>query len=705
VSTTWETVSVSSPAEVETTTGREAGVIESKPDTTLEKAAPARTGSAAMVVARAAGRGAGHFASGIALAGRKWAEAYHDDYPHMIRLAKGELKASEDTRDAAAAKANVKQWRADHRRHRLQHLGKTSVGTLMTGGGLAAGGLILGGWVDIVLALTGAGAATWHGRRVSREALAALGPVLDASVGPAQLGPSELGMTVDQLPEGKPFVVAAASTPHLLAVCVLRALLAEGVPVAEVYGIVRFDWGWQCVVRVSEGTPEAIIAKAGPLETRFDLPTGGLRPQPMVERRACAVLRLVTGDPFASAPGLVYRAPKSVSITSAARFGTATGGGPLEMSLAGVMGEVIAASGGGKTGILQALGEFTTACYDNVTIDIDPHGDGLEDLYDGVRLTARTTEQIEAVLLFFLMFSKGRARLRKKLGMGRDWKISADRPHVTITEDEFPKLSDLAKKLAFELLNVGRKEAVTKLIASQGASTLYLGQNIAQMIALKMVGPCKVGDTRAVFGDGAVSEGWLPHRLAPATKTDPKDAGHVFVQGVPGMADEPIEYKVHEIAPATLRQLAAERKAAGLVELDQESLDAMREVDLPDYVLPTYDAEGNLKKEAPVELLTWEQLLRLCEAEPPASAVPSLARTVLADAVGLMNKFGVDRMRKEALVAALADHDPGAYGDLTVESLRDLLVEAGAGKPVTLGNVDGIINPRGYKRDTLADCL
>jgi S-DNA-T family DNA segregation ATPase FtsK/SpoIIIE len=533
--------------------------------------------------------------------------------------------------------------------------------------------------------------ATGYGRRVAiRQALEAA-PAREAI---------EPGVVLED--DGDPFPLAQCHDAEQARICVLRALKAESVPVAEVYGVVQTQWGWQCGVRVSEGTPEAIIKVAGGLETRFDLPTNGVRVQPMVERRACAVVRLVSGDPFASAPGLVYRAPKSVSITDTARFGTAAGGGPLEMSLAGVMGEVIAASGGGKTGILQALGEFTTACYDNVTIDIDPHGDGLEDLYDGVRLTARTTEQIEAVLLFFLMFSKGRARLRKKLGMGREWQISADRPHVTIPIDEFPKLSDLAKKLAFELLNVGRKEAVTETLASQGAGTLYLGQNIAQMIALKMVGPCKVGDTRAVFGDGAVGEGWLPHRLSPATKADSKDAGHVFVQGIPGMADEPVEYKVHEIAPATLRKLAAERKAAGLVDLDQRSLDAMREVDLPDYVLPTYDAEGGLKKEAPVHLLTWEQLLRLCDAEPPAGTAPSLARTVLADAVDLMDKFGVDRMRTETLLAALADHDPGAYGEMTADGLKALILEAGAGKPVQLGAWDEMANPRGFRRDDLA---
>jgi len=62
--------------------------------------------------------------------------------------------------------------------------------------------------------------------------------------------------------------------------------------------------------------------------------------------------------------------------------------------------------------------------------------------------------------------------------------------------------------LAFDLLLVGRKELIQVEYASQGGTSRYLGENIAQMMALKAVGPCKVGDTRAVFGDGAVKEGY-----------------------------------------------------------------------------------------------------------------------------------------------------------------------------------------------------
>lgn len=638
--------------------------------------------------------------------GRQWLEARRDDYPQMIASAVAELRAAKgDTAAETDAKKLVKDRRAEYRRHKLLHWAKTggwsAAGAVGGVAGVAVGGL----WVDLLMAISTYAVGVYHGKPEGGAIDAAAPPLAAMELAGEEpvVGQGQVFMTVEQLSEGKPFPIVQARTPMQLAECVLRALLAEGVPVAEVSDVIRLSWGWQCIVRVSEGTPEAIIKVAGDLETRFDLAANGVRPTPMKERRACAVLRLVDrgADPFASAPGLPYRAPKSMSITEKFRIGSSVGGDPLEASLAGVMGLWVAASGGGKTGILQALAEGTTACYDNITIDLDPHGDGLEDLHDAVRITARTNQQIEAVLLFFLVMSKARARLRKTLGMGRKWKASREHPAVTIFFDEFPKATELAKRLAFDLLLVGRKELIEVEIASQGGQKGYLGENFAQMVALKAVGPCKVGDTRAVFGDGSVGEGWLPHRLDPATETDPKDAGHIFIQGVPGMPDEPIEYKVHEVPSATLRKLAAERLEAGLVEPDQDSLDAMADVDLPEYVEAVYDIEGNLKKGAPVELLTWDALLRLCGAEPGRyvkQLTPEERHQLqfAEQALKAMDHFARD--------VAQLDEMATLIGGITPEGLGDLLRTAGAGGTVKV-TIDGRGRVNGYRREDIADAV
>ncbi|RKN40788.1 hypothetical protein [Streptomyces hoynatensis] len=496
------------------------------------------------------------------------------------------------------------------------------------------------------------------------------------------------------LPRGaKPYPISRATTEAEAADCILRALVKEGVPVGDISEVERKPWGWQCVVRVTEGTPGAIIKVTDNLETLFDTAHGSVRPQPMIERRACAKLRIIESDPFASAPPPEYLAPKSISIRDRRRIGSSIDGEELLATLAGVMGEVVAASGGGKTGILQALAEITTACRDAITIDLDPAGDGLEDLGPAARLQGRTHEQIEHVLLWLLILCKARARLRKTLGMGRKWAASAEHPSIVVFIDEYPKLSRLAKKLAWDLLLVGRKEAVPVVFASQGGTTAYLGENIAQMLAMKIVGPCKKVDTAAVFGDGSAAEGWLPHRLAPATDTDPRDAGHVYAQGIPGTQDAPVEYKIHEHAKGMLAKLADERRDAGLLDPDPDSLQAMADVDLPDYVLPEFDVEGNLKKEAPVDLLTWEQLLRLCEADPPAEAITpdTPARQAARKAIAVLDEKGVDRARTEPLAEALG---------LGPDTLRGLLRELGL-EPVQLGAFDGRSNPRGYRLEDL----
>ncbi|MYR84068.1 hypothetical protein GTY41_03695 [Streptomyces sp. SID685] len=634
-----------------------------------------------------------HTLRGYRQLGRRWLERYRDSYPQMIASAdRAILDADGDVAAQARHKEQRTELRAEYRRHRKLFLGKTAGVAGIVTGGVGVGAVTGSLWLDLIAGLGVWGVGAFHGRDRDRSE-----PTIEQTLGLPHVEPARTrgSVAVDALPAGaKPFPISRAETPEQAATCVLLAMAAENVPVVEVWDMERQPWGWQCKVRVSEGTPEAIIAKAGGLETRFDLPTNGVRPQPMVERRACAILRLVEGNPFATAPGMPYREPKSISITDKSRLGTSVGGGPLQAAFAGVMGLVVAASGGGKTGMLQAIGEITTACYDNITIDLDPHGDGLEDLHDAVRITGRSHQQIEAVLLFFLMLSKGRARLRARLGMGKKWKISKEHPHFTVIFDEFPKGSELAKRLAFELLLVGRKEAVTLIIASQGGTKLYLGENIAQMIALKAVGPCKVGDTRAVFGDGAVAEGWLPHKLSPATDTDPKDAGHVYLQGVPGMADEPVEYAIHPTPSDVLRKLAAERREAGFVEPDQDSLRAMADVDLPDLgmTLP--------------KLLTWEQLLSLCDADLGDDvAVAGDARKLIEDVVAVMEKARIDRMKTEVLLLALRRLGEDAYLEWAVDDLKAAMKQAGAGAPETLGRIGDEQNPRGYKLAKIAALL
>ncbi|MGP4114680.1 hypothetical protein ACTWP5_27690 [Streptomyces sp. 4N509B] len=647
-----------------------------------------------------------------------WGYQTAGEIAEQIRGVKAEMRASSDRAERAELAKELEALR-DHRRqvvharHREPATIAGAIGAVAYPAGivigtLAAGPLALAGALPIPVALYVAGRRARKQRELVLEQAAPSDAVELARADVVELVETAPGVySPANLPEGKPFPIAQAQTETEAAECMLRALLAETVPVGDVSEVQRTPWGWQCIVRVTSGTPEKIINAAANLETTFDLPQNGVRVQPLVERRARAKFRLVEGDPFAAAPPPPYRAPKSLSITDRARIGSSIDGDPLEITLAGVMGESIAASGGGKTGILQAMAEVTTACRDVITIDLDPAGDGLEDLGGAARLQGRTHEQIEHVLLFLLMLAKARARLRKKLGMGRKWQASPEHPAIVTFIDEYPALSKLGKDLAFALMKVGRKEQLVVILAAQGGSTTYLGENIASMLALKIVGPCKFEDVKAVFGPGAVADGYLPHRLKPATDTDPRDAGHVFAQGIPGTADAPVEYKIHEHPKGMLAQLAEERRDAGLLDPDAESLAAMEQVDLPDYVEPEYDNEGNLKKPAPVELLTWEQLLRLCEADPPSAGVTPVSpeRRAVRATLDVMAQLGLDRFRVETMAEHLRTRFPDLFPELAADDLGRLLRDAGCGGTVSIGAVDGRRNASGYRIEALERAL
>jgi hypothetical protein len=70
-----------------------------------------------------------------------------------------------------------------------------------------------------------------------------------------------------------------------------------------------------------------------------------------------------------------------------------------------------------------------------------------------------------------------------------------------------------------------------------------------------------------------------------------------------------------------------------------------------------------------------------------------------------MEKAAVDRMKTETLLAAVQDYDPDTYGEMDVEAFKALLKTAGAGGPITLGQIGVEKNPRGFKRDRLRHLL
>jgi hypothetical protein len=177
--------------------------------------------------------------------------------------------------------------------------------------------------------------------------------------------------------EPEPFPIADAHTRAEAAQCVARAVAAEAIALRGTGEARRTGWGWEVPVILRRGTPAAVVAKLGELETTLDLPAGGLFAAPDRARRARVVLRLAQRDPFAALAPAPHHPPASLSIHDRHVIGQKINGEDLTLGLLGVHTVVIGTPGAGKSLTLRTLGDLLTACRDALVWDLDPAGTGL----------------------------------------------------------------------------------------------------------------------------------------------------------------------------------------------------------------------------------------------------------------------------------------------------------------------------------------
>ena len=498
----------------------------------------------------------GWAARGYGRLAAQWYTGLDDDYRQMISTARAEVKAARGDSDGErAAKQRVAQLRAARKQHRIVYSAKTGAWAVTAGAAgtvtVATGGV----WTSLLLGIVTIGFGAWRGQ-----------PAVIA----AEDDPGRIEILSE---EGEPFPIADATNRTEAAECVRRALVSEGIAVAEVEAGRRYDWGWEINVRLRKGTPADLIARAGDLETPLDLPVDGLLCQPLRTSRARAVLRLVEGDPFVKMPPLPDRAPNSGRLRDRALLALRMDGQPTELSFLGLHFIVIASSGGGKSVTMRSIGDVLTACDDTVVIDLDPGGNGLEPLAAAVSVRVVGADQmhlIEAVLERLLKVAKARATLLGKLGMGDNWVPSREYPAIVALIDEYPQLSPKAKALVVAILRVGRKARVQIGLAAQEATKDSIGAAIADSIALQIVGPARHQDIVQVFGAGAGANGYRPDRLHPAEGVDPVDAGKAYIMG--GGQRDPLIHKFVSMTPDEGKERAAARAAAGRPWIDDISL-------------------------------------------------------------------------------------------------------------------------------------
>ena len=477
------------------------------------------------------------------------------------------------------------------------------------------------------------------------------------------------------MPPAGTFPIARVSTPQWAGECIRRALVKERIPVAEIFDVAQQPWGWTCKVRISEGTPAAVIKAAPDIETLLDLETGRFIPTP-TKRRAVIDLKVAHTDPFAFVPGPARRAPRSLSLKDRPTVGYSMDARPLEMSLYGVQGAVVAGSGGGKSANIRTLAEYLTACRDTVVVALDPSGVGLGPLADAAALTLTSKDEIECFLRGQHQVSLKRPEMLGRLKMGTEWQPSERWPALVAIGDEWPQNTDAAKESGVGIQLTGRKVCVQLLIASQFATQDYIGSAIISNLSLQMLGPCRQADVVQTFGGGAIDDGWLAHRLVPKQADELNDVGKFYLRG--GGYNEPVIWRGNWYDDATCLELATERAAAGVPQLDEESLKM-----------------GGRE---------FAELFARRGTAAKAKKAGSGDR-ILADVIEVLRAEGLDRARTETMARLLEAKLPAEYAGIGADEVGQRLRTAGAGVAVKIGAVDGRTNANGYRLDTLTEAL
>ncbi|MFK0182054.1 hypothetical protein ACIQVR_39590 [Streptomyces xanthochromogenes] len=484
------------------------------------------------------------------------------------------------------------------------------------------------------------------------------------------LAPEQIIADHDNPDSDEPFPLAMCQSPGQVEECVSRALAAEGIGTRAVRVLGHRGWGWEIDVILKGSKVAKVNEKADDLDAHFDIKQGGTLIDPDPQASAHLVLRLITANPFENMPKPTVHAPNSLDISEAHNFGRCMDGSALNLVLEGLRILTIGVSGAAKTtGVLRDLAEVITACHNAIGLDLDPVKDGLRE-FEGVMAAPpiRGNKACEEWLGHLVKMAKGRNVVRNRLDMGDTWVATREHPAIFPFVDEFIYLSPKAKELFIELLRLAKQSGIYPVAAGQDATSDSMGDAIADSFTLSIMLASRWDDIRIVFGQGAAAKGFRPDRLVPAQNKDIKnDAGQSYIKG-PGL-DRPLLYGWNEYSRDGIKQAVADRIEAGRPWFDRDTLAAAG-------LLHLADGQGEMKR------------------------IPG-DRRIVFDAIEVMTKAEVTRIRTESLTEALCEFDPEVYGDLTVAELRKLLKEVGVGAPAPIGAMDGFKNPNGYKLEAL----
>ncbi|MCL6281825.1 hypothetical protein M3398_31715 [Streptomyces albidoflavus] len=552
---------------------------------------------------------------------------------------KGKTRAAEQAAETLASE--LKTWKSARGSALRGRLMRGSVAYGPTLGGVGAAYAEAGGLGALTAATAVFLSASWLGRRYDgdqefHEVME--GRVLDPGMTPAAFGR------------------------------MLRDALEEdlGVKVADLH-VRGHVWGFEAAVQLFKAKPADVTAKLDDLEACLVARPGSLLVQQSSKARPLFTLRALNENPWAGMASLPYRAPLSQRIAEDIPLGQCLTQEPLHLPLLRTNGVLVGGPGSGKSTALLAIAEALTACEDVVVWDIDlgSSGAGLDPMGAAIQRRATNKADAKTLLLDALAIAKGRPRLFKKLGMGRNWQPSPTHPALVLLIDEYPALVAAGLfPLVSEIIRTGRKSAVNVLMAAQGASKDFLGAADPASVPLRIALPCQGQDVTRLMGAGAIAEGWAAHRLAPAEGNEARDASVCYIRS--GRHAEPIPYRFAWLGDDDAEQRAEERRAAGLPQLDEDSL-----------LVAGIDELAALEGEAEVWAAEADQVDEDGEyvAADEQIELPELPAAVLA----ILREHDAPAMATGEILAALKAADPDRWGAATPVGVGRALSEFGAG--------------------------
>ncbi|WP_030303471.1 hypothetical protein [Streptomyces katrae] len=609
--------------------------------------------------------------------GAHWLDRYHDDYPEMIAAARRELREAPASEHKDLKKL-VRGHRSDYRRHRLLHAGVTGAWTLAGGAGITAGTITGGLWVDLAAGLGAYLYGIWQG--AGDDPQSADTPNTDMRPAPLIIEPA----------------AGPAGEEALLAALVKAGIItaAERPETRIIGGIHPEGPGWTATIELPEGM-KAIEATSKAGELASALRKKGMqiefKPDTSEAGHEGMVTLWVGDNPNPHAGPKVYSQLIHADRWHFWRDGIPLGGdarlsrqtlnliwssiliGGLQDYGKTYLARLIAAAAAldptvriivitGKKGPdwapLKQIAHRYIAGSDPDTIreiftemntvigDMQERGDELERLFEKEphrvpegKITPELADNGMGPVIVFV------EELQELLGGAAVTKMP-----LPDDDSENPRLVS-AKPLLVDLF--GRFNRAARYVLGMGVYITQRPDSTSVPTELREVCVKRASfrtksreSSEMVLGDMAVAAGASPHALLESSKG-------VFV--------------LEEGAEDGHRTLRGDV------------------IDLPDFVKI---CERGKQLRLAENKLTGDAL-RLHERQAAADE----GRAFVARCLHVMNDLQVDRIRTETLADAL---------HLTVGELKTQMSAAGVPDPSGIGPTDGLQNPRGYKRETLA---